>query len=702
MNQSAGCRQPIADSHFNLGLIYVLMLAVSFKRGIIMSEINRNLSRRKFMVMSSTAIASRFILDAGSLMAASKSSETKTREGGIAPKGTKIYYIGNECVGCQVCKTFCPAQAIRFGDCKDEIDQKKCIHCGTCYRECPVSAITETKIGAPYSFIEKKSTATKVMDCDLVVLGAGGSGLFAAVKAFDLTGKKVIVLEKAKKPGGATYFAGGLGTVKDSTWAKEAGWKVSEPQHISGRIFDWFVSKGGADKFFKAAKPGENARSAIIEQTRTEKYKNLPDPSIGPGRGGSFIVDKMVECCQKQGIQILYETPARKFITDNKGKVNGVLADAKDGQLLVNCKACIIAAGGFGRNYEKLQKHWPEEFNNKEIFFLCPPGMMGDGIDMAEEIGAYIDQTKWPIGHATGSFVTSPIHHPYSFSLMTLTESGMFVSINLNGKRWKNESARDGISVGTQPGGVAYAVGDDEIVEESGSQRLRQGFNGPVSTAGGSESNESRSMKQWRVDIEYEAALDEEGAHGNHVKKADTLVELALKMQVDPRTFVETIERYNRFCETGKDLDFGKPAQALKAIVKPPFYAIYGHRFAQCTKGANGIAVNSKFEVLDKKGGTMPGLYAVGDTCTIYGGRPAGIGGGAEGAGADAAPAVISGAVSSGVPVDGREGISGAAPAAGVNILSTEPYPCNGSSSALISGYYAALGVADYLNYKAS
>jgi len=536
----------------------------------------------------------------------------------------------------------------------------------------------------------------KVMDCDLVVLGAGGSGLFAAVKACDLAVKKVIILEKAKKPGGATYFAGGLGTVKDTTWAKQAGWQVGEPQHISGQIFDWFVSKGGADAFFKVNKPGENARSAISEQQRTEKYKNLPDPSIGPGRGGSFIVDKMVECCQKQGIQILYETPARKFITDDKGKVSGVLADTKEGQLLVNCKACVIAAGGFGRNYEKLQKHWPEEFNNKEIFFLCPPGMMGDGIDMAEKIGAYIDQTKWPIEHATGSFATAPIHHPYSFSLMTLTENGMFVSINLDGKRWKNESSRRGVSVGSQPGGVAWAVADDEIVETAGSQRARQGFAGPANTAGSSESHETRVMKQYRVDLEYEAAIDDEGASGNHTKKANTLVELALKMKMDPKTFVETIERYNKFCETGKDLDFGKSAQMLKAIKTPPFWAIYGHRFAQCTKGANGIAVNPKFEVLNTKGETMPGLWAVGDGCTIYGGRPAGIGGGAEGASADATPAAIRGGASGGAPAGDRGGMQGSA-AASVNIIATEPYPCNGSSSALISGYYAGIHAANYL-----
>ena len=78
-------------------------------------------------------------------------------------------------------------------------------------------------------------------------------------------------------------------------------------------------------------------------------------------------------------------------------------------------------------------------------------------------------------------------------------------------------------------------------------------------------------------------------------RKADTLVELALKMKVDPRALVDTIERYNKFCETGKDLDFGKSAQMLQPIKKPPFYAIFGNRWSQSTKGRNGIC--SKFQI---------------------------------------------------------------------------------------------------------
>jgi ferredoxin len=109
-----------------------------------MTSESLGLTRRKFMMVGSAAIASPLLLNVAGSMAASKTAETKTTETGIAAKGTKIYYINEGCVGCQACRTFCPAQAIRFGNCRNEIDQKKCIHCGTCYRECNISVISET------------------------------------------------------------------------------------------------------------------------------------------------------------------------------------------------------------------------------------------------------------------------------------------------------------------------------------------------------------------------------------------------------------------------------------------------------------------------------------------------------------------------------------------------------------------------------
>ena len=111
-----------------------------------MAEFRSDITRRKFMLVGSAAVASPLFLGAAGSIAAETSSGIKPSEAVIAPKGTRIYYIGDGCVGCQACKTFCPAQAIRFGNCKNEIDQKKCIHCGTCYRECPICVVSETTL----------------------------------------------------------------------------------------------------------------------------------------------------------------------------------------------------------------------------------------------------------------------------------------------------------------------------------------------------------------------------------------------------------------------------------------------------------------------------------------------------------------------------------------------------------------------------
>jgi Fe-S-cluster-containing hydrogenase component 2 len=108
-----------------------------------MTERSSNLTRRKFMLMSSAAIASPLLLNAAGAMAAANPAEQKATEQKAAKTGN-VYFITKGCIGCQTCRTFCPVKAIHFGDTGNEIDQKKCIHCGTCYRECPISTITET------------------------------------------------------------------------------------------------------------------------------------------------------------------------------------------------------------------------------------------------------------------------------------------------------------------------------------------------------------------------------------------------------------------------------------------------------------------------------------------------------------------------------------------------------------------------------
>ena len=97
-----------------------------------MSETRLNLTRRKFILVSSAAIASPFVLDMAGAVSAAKGAES-----------VKTYYIGHDCMGCQVCRMMCPSSAINYGDDRNEIDQEKCKHCGTCYKNCPISVISE-------------------------------------------------------------------------------------------------------------------------------------------------------------------------------------------------------------------------------------------------------------------------------------------------------------------------------------------------------------------------------------------------------------------------------------------------------------------------------------------------------------------------------------------------------------------------------
>lgn len=479
------------------------------------------------------------------------------------------------------------------------------------------------------------------MNCDLMVIGAGGSGLVAAVKAKDLGVKNVLVLETGIKPGGSTWFAG-WGAAGYTKWQKEAGYPDTRDDSFrrimkqynwtrnyklirnyvdyQGPFFDWFHELCDVSDFINKPSPyvkpaegqqggpggmgggpggGESGRKRNIESW-FHMNKKSRDPSIGPGRGGSYLITRLLELCEKKGIKILTETRAREFIKDNKGNVTGAVADSKDGKLQVNFKACVLAAGGLTADRKRLKMQWPEWFDNdNSLHIFCCPGSVGDSFDMAEQIGALVDYKNMSLEFG------GPVHHPYSFTIYCLYMLPEAVYINLNGERFLSETDLVWIAqypTVQQPKGQVYSIYDDDMIEGATAQILKQ-------RAGEEWPFENNGLRR---DIEYEISLDEAGVPGNRAKKANTFEELAQKMKVPVDKFVATMKKYNEYCEKGRDLDMAKDPKYLNAFKKPPYYAFWLQNFANTTH--NGLVINENMELLNARDGSgIPNLFAAGD-----------------------------------------------------------------------------------------
>ena len=284
------------------------------------------------------------------------------------------FKIADRCVCCHYCATNCPVEAIHFQGSQYRIDPEKCISCGLCQSLCPQSIIIDEAAEVLPPIAHEKEYA----DCDLCVLGAGGGGLVAAVRFAQLTGKKVLVLEKAKKAGGSTNFAHNWFTGYMS-WHQEAGLPDNSDKFLAycireaqgklpdslvekvfrntGVFFQWLVDwdEQEARECFAI---GRGPMGAIGIDYPERRFENLKchDPAIGPGWAGTYLIRKMLQVCEKLGVEVRTEHEAVRLLTDDTGRVTGVLAKNPGGELEVRAGAVVLATGGFSGNDEKLKK----------------------------------------------------------------------------------------------------------------------------------------------------------------------------------------------------------------------------------------------------------------------------------------------------------------------------------------------------------
>jgi fumarate reductase flavoprotein subunit len=493
-----------------------------------------------------------------------------------------------------------------------------------------------------YNFIDKKS-------CDLVVLGGGASGMVGAVRAAQLSGKKVIVLEKDSKTGGGALYSTGVAyfgskwqarhNEKDTTveYAREkmdeVYWRLDEKLIYSllrgtGQFLDWLLELDPSLEDFL------ESRGAMMGGA-------FPGPEMNQQKSGKrmplFVVDMMKEKCGKYGVEVLTKHPVVDVEVKN-GNIVAAIAKSEKGYVRIACKACIMSIGSWINNEEIVKKYYPK-FSGMTKYMAaesphCSPNYTGDGIALAEKVGAFLDYDSFVIR------LMGPMHMGgRSSTFSAMSNSSYIITVNLDGNRYCSEPVEHmgtfdaGVVQVDQPKGMSYDIFDENTIaaqlkkqKSSGtSQGAGQGMpggmpGGAVGAGGGMPGGGMPSggmmpgrggsipdtMEAVRTEIQQAMTMG-----GNSMFQADTLEELADKIGVNKKNFLKTIKKYNEDCANGVDTEFFKDKDNLVPINKPPYYA---HLGTIATDGAfGGILVNPEIQAYKAGGGLVEGLYVTGD-----------------------------------------------------------------------------------------
>ena len=441
----------------------------------------------------------------------------------------------------------------------------------------------------------KKINTTENIAADIVIIGAGSAGLAAAVSAAEAGAKNIIVLEKTAKPGGNSLNIGCVFAV-NSPLQKRMGIRVSEDMafhdkmahcnwmanarlirdtiKISGEVIQWLETMG-----------------VIFTGMMTPSYMSdaprvAHDVSVGHfGATGRAVIDALSEECRKHGIKIICNTRAESIKAGTDGKSYRITIDSPDGRKTIDARGIVLSTGGFGGNRDMIEKYFP---GFRDMHVGSVPQVTGDGLKMAENLGAIIDDRIALLLLGPFSSVNIGMVTPH------------IIYVNKEGERYYDESAQfnhynpDDVAntVSRQRGKVGYAILDAKL---------------------------KQSMEQNAADISGFMKTDKDSIEKGFKKAvaegkamiSDSWDKIAEFIGAKSEVLEATIEKYNSFCDYRYDADFCKDPQFLVALRTPPFYAI------QCQPGINttfgGIKINHHTEVLDKQEIPIPGLYAVGD-----------------------------------------------------------------------------------------
>ena len=462
----------------------------------------------------------------------------------------------------------------------------------------PLKANTKKRLDDSYSFWRKKPNhIIKEYSTDFLIVGAGISGLAAAVQARQLD-LNTIVIDKngfvAGNGGGVEGIFGintkmqkaaGIHAEKEDIISKEAelgqyradGSFWVDLINNSADNIDWLVNLG-------------------VQLTKVDDYHGTcMFPTFHWFKGGFAsvgYVPYMKKKADELNVKFLLETSATSIIEEN-GTVKGVYAKTPDGYIKINAKATLLATGGVGHNPDLLEK---QGWSTKNIHYCSMPSNTGDGYQMAMSVGAMDMLKESPefMMNYIQAFPHEGVHlylDPIN-GFMSLPSGGPVVFVNQDGRRFVNENVKKFNLLYQR-----MAIKATKVTYEIFTQRIFDELTKNVENA---DKILAKAVKE---------------NEGNSLFKANSISELAEKVNLPSETLLNTVNDYNSFCDNGKDLEFNKDQDMLISMKEGPYYI--ARLDPSNLIGLGGIGSNRKFEVINNDFEKIPGLYASGMDSTM-------------------------------------------------------------------------------------
>jgi succinate dehydrogenase/fumarate reductase flavoprotein subunit len=454
----------------------------------------------------------------------------------------------------------------------------------------------------------------QTVDADVVIIGAGLSGMCASLVAVE-SGANVVVIDKndsfAARGGHITGFNTKIHKEKGieidyrqviRDWIAWAQGRIDENllwlfAKKSGACLDWVIDMAVAKGLNVTLWDGFYRGPDYTEYQVTHFFYN-DDADLSyvygnsTGIGNVVLVPALEATAKEKGVRFDYGMPAVQLIRDGSGPVTGVIAGTEGEYIQYNAKSgVIIATGDYASNTEMVERYSPFTLRSDSQIYFPNKCNTGDGHIMAMHVGGAMQ-----------------MHEPHAavIHLESGAASYGFLHVNALGARFKNEDVNTQSKSCTkefEPGGIAWTIYDAD-----GLSQVKQQVDSKI--AGGLFYGQMWQPMDlgWNLEVE-QMTLDQHIKDGK-VVTADTIEELAAKMEIPVDRFVATVKRYNELYELQDDPDFGKRAELLTPIVKAPFYA--GKLASTTLSMCGGLHTDTSLRVLAEDDTPIERLYVAG------------------------------------------------------------------------------------------